>query len=620
MADGGGELPRPQRIPYWRMVIDQSVVTPEIVDYPYIGSGTENDPYIVEWIPDDPRNPMLFSNTLKWAYTIIVAFATFGVSLGSSAYAGSIKEVLHEFHIGEEVSTLGVSLYVLGFALGPLIWAPLSELIGRQIVYAITYFALAAFCAGAAGTQNSWSLIICRFFAGSFGSSPFTNAGGVIADIFAADKRGAATTLFAGAPFLGPTLGPIIGGFLGENAGWRWVQGFLAIFTGLIWIMGCCLVPETYAPLLLRKRAERLSKLTGKVYRSKLDLQRGRVSIKDAFGAALLRPWVLLFAEPIVLLLSIYMAIVYGTLYMLFDAFPIVYQQQRGWGEGVGSLPFLGVMVGMMSAVLLNLYDNKRYIRIHKKYNGFAPPEARLPPTMFGGIAVPIGLFWFAWTDSKSVHFMVSIIASAPFGFGMVMVFLGVMNYLIDAYTIYAASVLAANSIIRSCFGAGFPLFTMYMYHNLGIHWATCIPAFLALACVPFPFLFYRYGSRIRRLCKYSAESDEFMRKLAEKATTLDEGEGEGHETEKVAEPEKEREEEAATPCAHDLEAESALHMVSTHTSTRSRATLERVSTTYEASPFDIDRVNTRNSAITRRSRSRSRSQSRSRRKRILGL
>lgn len=403
------EAPRPQRIPYWRLLVDQSVVTSEIIEYPYLGSGTEDDPYAVEWIPDDPRNPMRFSNTLKWAYTIVVAFATFGVSLGSSVYAGGIREVLTEFHIGQEVGTLGVSLYVLGFAVGPLLWAPLSELIGRQAVYAVTYFALAAFCAGAAGAQNSWSLIILRFFAGSFGSSPFTNAGGVIADIFAADQRGLATTLFAGAPFLGPTLGPIIGGFLGENAGWRWVQGFLAILTGLIWIVGCFLVPETYAPLLLRKRAQRLSELTGKVYKSKLELQRGNVSVKDAFGTALLRPWILLFAEPIVLLLSVYMAIVYGTLYMLFDAFPIVYQETRGWSEGIGSLPFLGVMVGMMSAVAANMWDNKRYVRIHREHNGFAPPEARLPPTMIGGITIPIGLFWFAWTNGKSVQVSLSL-------------------------------------------------------------------------------------------------------------------------------------------------------------------------------------------------------------------
>ncbi|KAJ5914636.1 hypothetical protein N7504_003519 [Penicillium tannophilum] len=585
---GSPEAPRPQHIPYWRILTDQGVCTPEVIEYPYAGAGTEESPYVVEWIPNDPRNPMQFSSGLKWTYTILVAFATLAVSLSSSAYAGGINEVLTDLLVGEEVATLGVSLFVLGFAVGPLLWAPMSELVGRQIVFLITFFALSAFCAGAAGAQNAYSLIILRFFAGSFGSSPFTNAGGVIADIFPAEKRGLATSLFAGAPFLGPTLGPVIGGFLSENAGWRWVQGFLAVFTGLIWMLGSLIVPETYAPVLLRKRAERLSKLTGKVYRSRMDIDRGKVSARDAFGTALKRPWILLFAEPIVFLLSLYMAIVYGTLYMLFDAFPIVFQEIRGWSEGVGSLPFLSVMIGMMIAVGLNMYDNKRYVRIHKKHNGFAPPEARLPPTMLGGIAIPIGLFWFAWTNYPSIPWIVCVIATAPFGFGMVFVFLGVMNYLIDAYTIYAASVLAANSIIRSCFGAGFPLFTTYMYNNLGIHWASCVPAFLSLACVPFPFIFYRYGPAIRRKCKYAAEADDFMRALNRKA----------HETSEM----KEAEIVAATGLEEKQAVEPARMSVDNE-SMSSRSSLERVET-YEANPFDIDRVNTRNSAITQQSKS----------------
>jgi MFS family permease len=433
--------------------------------------------------------------------------------------------------------------------------------------------------------------------AGSFGSSPLTNAGGVIADIFTADQRGLATSLFAGAPFLGPTLGPVIGGFLGQYAtadgflGWRWVQVFLAVFTGLIWMVQTLLVPETYAPLLLKRRADRLSLLTGKVYRSKVEIDRGRLSARDAFTKALSRPWILLFAEPIVLLLSLYMAIVYGTLYMLFDAFPIIFQDIRGWGEGVGSLPFLAVMIGMMIAVGLNMYDNKRYVQIHKVHNGFAPPEARLPPTMWGGLAIPVGLFWFAWTNSESIPWIVSVLATAPFGFGMVFVFLGIMNYLIDSYTIYAASVLAANSIIRSCFGAGFPLFTTYMYENLGIHWASCVPAFLSLACAPFPFIFYHYGPAIRRKCKYAAEADSFMRSLAQQAKTQ----------EIIRENKHEAKSEIA-PSQGTVSGE--LQSADDATSVSSRSSLERTETAYDANPYDIDHVNTQNSTITRRWRS----------------
>ena len=385
---------------------------------------------------------------------------------------------MKEFKASQIVVTLGLSLFVLGFALGPLIFAPLSEMYGRQIMYVTTFAAFTAFNAGCAGSQNIETLIILRFFAGSFGSSPLTNAGGVIADLFSARERGVATTIFAAAPFLGPVLGPIIGGFLGEYEGWRWVHGFMAIFTGVLWIAASLIVPETYAPVLLRKRAQNLSKLTGKHYMSQNDIDQGQVSPAEAFKTALARPWILLFREPIVFILSIYMAIIYGTLYMLFGAYPIVYQRQRGWSPGIGGLAFIGVAIGMLFAIIYSIFvDNKRYQKVTDKHGGMAPPEARLHSVMIGGCVLPIGLFWFAWTNSPSLPWAASMAAGIPFGFGMVLVFLGLMNYLIDSYTIFAASVLAANSVLRSCFGAAFPLFTSQMYNKLGMSsfWMTCI-------------------------------------------------------------------------------------------------------------------------------------------------
>jgi MFS family permease len=469
-------------------------------------------------------------------------------------------------------------------------------LFGRQLLFIGTYCALTAFNAGSAGSENIWTLIILRFFAGSFGSSPLTNAGGVIADMFPAKDRGLAMSLFAAAPFMGPVLGPIIGGFLGAAAGWRWVMGFLAAFSGAVWILGTLLIPETYAPVLLRRRAARLSKITGKVYESKVDLDQGRVNLKESFKIALSRPWVLLFKEPIVFLLSLYMAIIYGTLYMLFAAYPIVYQQARGWSQGIGALPFLGIAVGMIAAVIYTIPDNKRYVKTEANHGGFAPPEARLPPCLVASIAIPVGLFWFAWTNYPSIHWMASIAAGVPFGFGMVLVFLGIMNYLIDAYTIFAASVLAANSVIRSIFGAVFPLFTTYMYEDLGIHWASCIPAFLAVACIPFPYLFYKYGPAIRTRCKYAAQSAKFMQSLQEQFKG-------GNESEED-EPKFDRTEAPGPAMSDASESDSNARDYEEAQRTRSRPQSRASTRTagsqapsiYEGNPYDVDRVNTRES------------------------
>jgi MFS family permease len=417
-----------------------------------------------------------------------------------------MSQLIHSFDTSTEIATLGVSLFVLGFAVRPLIWAPLSEIYGRQVVFAISYGAFTAFNASAAASRNIETLLVLRFFAGACGSSTLTNTGGQIADLFSASERGLAMGLFALAPFLGPTIGPIAGGFLGQSKGWVWVQGMMSIFSGVMWLLGLVSVPETYAPVLLRKRAQKLSSTTGKVYRAETDADRH--ADRQPLRTALVRPWVLLFKEPIVSVLSIYMAIIYGTLYMLFGAFPICFQEARGWSEGIGGLAFLGVAVGMVLAIMLVPLGNRRYVRAASRHSGIAPPEARLIPAMAGSIAIPFGLFWFAWTNYPSIHWISSVMAGAPFGFGMVLVFLAVTNYLIDVYGVFTASVLAANSVLRYLFGFAFPLFTKYMYQNLGIHWASSVPAFLAAACLPAPFLLYKYGAVIRAHCHYAAKSE----------------------------------------------------------------------------------------------------------------
>ena len=207
----------------------------------------------------------------------------------------------------------------------------------------------------------------------------------------------------------------------------------MAAFTGTLWIACSLLIPETYAPILLRRRAEKLSAMTGKVYASKMDAGHPRKTVGQQFAVALSRPWILLFREPIVLLSSIYMAVIYGTLYLCFAAFPIVFQRGRGWSPGIGGLAFLGVAVGMMIAIAYSAYDNGRYQREAEAHGGVAPPEARLPPAIIGSVLLPIGLFWFAWTNGTDIHWVVSIIGSGFFAAGLVMVFLSLMNYLIDS-------------------------------------------------------------------------------------------------------------------------------------------------------------------------------------------
>ncbi|CAF1026503.1 unnamed protein product [Adineta steineri] len=475
----------------------------------YKGDGNENSPFIIDWLNYDPENPKKWMNFYKWFLTLIVSSATFVITFISSAYIGPFKELKEEFHASDELIILGLSLFTLSFAITPLFWAPFSEIFGRRLLFIITYGGLVAFIGGTIASQNIWTLIILRFFAGSFAASSMANSGGVIADLFEGSERGIPLSIFVGSTFLGIIIGPVVGGFVGETIGWRWVEGLMTISSGIIWIIICLFLSETYSPIILRKRAKKLRNVTGKIYRSKFE-EKSEIKFVELFKKSLSRPWILLFREPIVFLLSIYTAIIFGILHMFLDAFPIVYQDKRNWSEGIGELPFIGVLIGIILATVYTILDNIRYNYTTNKDNPQCPlPETRLPPAIVGSICLPIGLFWFAWTNSPSIHWIVSVIASIPFGFGMTSIFVGVFNYLIDTYTIYTASAFAANMIIRYIFGSVFLLFTNQMYEKLGIHWATSIPAFLTLICLPFPFIFYKYGQNIRKKSKFASQTQQ---------------------------------------------------------------------------------------------------------------
>lgn len=481
---------------------------------PYNGSGTITDPYVVEFLQGDPHNPMNFTSVKKWFNMAILTLSVFAVTLTSAAYSGSADELLADFHPSAERFALGISLYVLGFGVGPPLWAPLSELFGRRILFVTTQGCTAAFVAASAGANSMSALLVLRFLSGTFGAAPLTNAGGVIADMFTPTERGLAMVFFSCAPFFGPVLGPVMGGYVSMNIGWRWLQGICAIFIGVVWICGSVFIPETYGPVLLRRKARQLSKETHQQHVSVLELKNGNAAFSAVFTKALLRPWVLLFREPIVLVAATYLAIVYGTVYMFMPAFPYVFQRVRGWDEGSGGLAFLGLVGGLLIGLVYAIMDNERY----KKLGKAATPESRLPQGAVGAIALPIGMFAFAWTNSPNIHWAASIILSAPFGFGCVPVFLSILNYLIDSYTIYAASVLGASAILRALFGMAFPLFTDQMYTNLGIHWASSIPAFLTLLCLPFPFIMLKYGAALRMKCKVAEEAAMILQKMRAEA------------------------------------------------------------------------------------------------------
>ena len=456
--------------------------------------------------PDDPYRPINWLFKKKAFTTVLYGLTTMSATLASSIFSPTLKQVSEEFHVGEEVANLGTALFIFGLGLGPLIWAPLSELYGRKPAVLIPTFISAIFAFGCGAGKDIQTVIICRFFQGLFGSAPVTNTGGVLGDIWSSEQRGAAIVGYAMAVVGGPTLGPIIGGaIVTSSLRWRWTQYITGIYTMFILTLDILILDESYPASLLVVKARRLRHESGN-WALHAKHEEWDVSLTELANKYLIRPFQLL-TTPICFLVALYASFVYGILYACLGAFPVVFQENRGWGQVVGALPFLAILIGTFIGAAANLINQRFYLKRLKANNGRPVPEARLPPMMFGSVSFVIGLFVFGWTADPKYPWIAPVIGIVLCGLGFFTIFQAALNYLIDTFQRYAASAVAANTFLRSVFAGSFPLFISIELHAIGVPWGISVFGFFAIALIPIPYLFYIYGKRIRARGVWSRES-----------------------------------------------------------------------------------------------------------------
>ncbi|KAL2830798.1 putative bicyclomycin resistance protein [Aspergillus cavernicola] len=462
-------------------------------------------PEIVEFDgPDDPTHPINWPLSRKLLVSLALGFSTFTVGFNSSLFSSVTDALAETYQVTHTVATLGMCLYVLGFATGPIFWAPLSELKGRRVIILLGILGFAIFCLGVASATNIQTVMLCRFWAGIFAASPMTIAGAVFADLFNGQTRGPATCIFSMNILMGPMLAPSVGGFICQSSlGWRWTAwlGSLMGFTGFI--LSALALDETYAPVLLTSKASALRHATGNW---NLHSKHEEIILdwKTLVLTYLARPLQLLCTEPLVALISIYLAFIYGIMYLFLTAYPMVFQQVHGFRPGIAGLAYLGIAVGMLIGGVYVISTQPSYYRKLKANNGVIIPEWRLPPAMAGSVAFATGVFWFGWSGYQSnTHWIVPVLSGLPTGFGLFCIFQQLLNYLFDMYLPYAASVNAGSSVLRSLCGFGFPLFAKSLFDALGINWASTLLGCIAAMCVTLPWVFYRWGPQMRARSKY---------------------------------------------------------------------------------------------------------------------
>lgn len=472
-------------------------------------SQRERDPNMVSWAgSDDPENPRNWSKWRKWIALIVVSSFTFISPVASSMVAPALPQMARDLGSTNTVLTqMMLSIFLLAYAFGPLFLGPLSEVYGRIPVLQLANLFFLIFNLACGFAQTTAQMLVFRFLSGLGGSAPSAIGGGIIADCFRPEERGKAIAVYSAAPLIGPAVGPIAGGFISENTTWRWVFWAVTIATAVVQAVGLIYLQETWAPKLLEQKTKKLRKETGNqdLYAEVSNTQ----SPVKKLETSLARPFRLMFTQPIIIALALYMAYLYGLVYLVISSFAALWTSGEYYNEsvGIGGLHYiaLGLGYGLGTQITAPLNDYL-YKKMCARNGGVGRPEFRIPLMVFPAIFVPVGLFWYGWSAEARLFWIMPDIGAAILAAATITGFMSIQTYAIDTYTKFAASAIASIAFLRSLAAFGFPLFAPAMYNALGYGWGNSVLAFVAIAIgVPAPWLFWTYGEALRKRSKFAA-------------------------------------------------------------------------------------------------------------------
>jgi hypothetical protein len=391
---------------------------------------------------------------------------------------------------------------------------------GRYPIFLVSSLLFAIFFIPLALTQETSGLLLARLFQGCVGSVGNSLVGGTVSDLYATKNRGMAMSLYALAIYFGQGIGPLAASYTLANPalGWRWCFGWQGILGGVVFVLLAIFLRETRGSVILSRRAAEMTKNdpNGRIYRCSADDD--HLGFWSAVKVSLSRPAWWLISEPIVTCFSLWIGFLWGTIFLLLESVPIVFEAY-GWSDPQKALVLLCLAVGASIGWVCNFHQEKLYARAVARAAPNKPaPEARLYWACVGGVLTPIGFFIFAWTGRAGITPVAPIIGLVVFCAATFWIYLAVFVYIAQCYEIYASSGLAAQSWLRNVLAGVFPLFAPAMYHNLRPEIASTILGVIAAVLGVCPFFLFFYGERIRARSKVAqalaAHEDETRERM----------------------------------------------------------------------------------------------------------
>ena len=356
-------------------------------------------------------------------------------------------------------------------------------------------------CIQLSGQTHTLIGLIMRF------SAATAIGGGVLGDVWRPEERGLSVSIYTLITLLSPTIGPLLGGFITQYSSWRWAFWAISILDGCIQLIATLFFRETFAPVLLGRKAERLRSETGNC-ELRTKWERSDRTFTKIAKAGLARPFVLLATQPILQCLALYIAYTFGLVYLALTTFPALWTEHYHESISISGLNYLALAFGYIigTQTCTRLLDRVYKHLKETRGKGIGQPEYRLPLLLPGALMIPSGLVWYGWSAQKHLHWIMPDIGAAIFAVGVKFSLQCTQLYALDVYSTYAASASAGSLFLRSLAGFSFPLFAPYLYQRLGLGWGNSLLALIALVTgLPIPFLLWFYGPSLRKRSTYAA-------------------------------------------------------------------------------------------------------------------